>query len=208
MASRTGFRLGAYAVPHLVLPIGISFFTFHAILYVVDVYRGDADAQKSPVRGRAVPVPVSAADRGTDHPLPRDCEPARPSGRDERGIRGRRLPLHDRPRQESSDREHRRGCGGRDLRHARRAAHRGARLDRGDLLHAPDLLRLLRVLRHGDRPWRDVRIQVPGELQLPLRRAERPGVLAEVAHVALAAGFATTSMCRLAGIVSPRGVPM
>ena len=46
---RTGFRLGAYAVPHLVLPIGISFFTFHAISYVVDVYRGDADAQKSPV---------------------------------------------------------------------------------------------------------------------------------------------------------------
>ena len=36
-------------MPHLVLPIGISFFTFHAISYVVDVYRGDADAQKSPV---------------------------------------------------------------------------------------------------------------------------------------------------------------
>jgi alginate O-acetyltransferase complex protein AlgI len=45
----TGLRLGPYTVPHLVLPIGISFFTFHAISYVVDVYRGDADAQKSPV---------------------------------------------------------------------------------------------------------------------------------------------------------------
>jgi alginate O-acetyltransferase complex protein AlgI len=31
------------------LPIGISFFTFHAISYVVDVYRRDAVAQKSPV---------------------------------------------------------------------------------------------------------------------------------------------------------------
>ena len=31
------------------LPIGISFFTFHAISYVVDVYRRDATAQKSPV---------------------------------------------------------------------------------------------------------------------------------------------------------------
>ena len=37
------------AAPHLVLPIGISFFTFHAISYVVDVYRRDASAQKRPV---------------------------------------------------------------------------------------------------------------------------------------------------------------
>ena len=37
------------AVPRVLLPIGISFFTFHAISYVVDVYRGDATAQKSPV---------------------------------------------------------------------------------------------------------------------------------------------------------------
>ena len=36
-------------VPHVLLPIGISFFTFHAISYVVDVYRRDATAQKSPV---------------------------------------------------------------------------------------------------------------------------------------------------------------
>ena len=36
-------------VPRVLLPIGISFFTFHAISYVVDVYRRDAVAQKSPV---------------------------------------------------------------------------------------------------------------------------------------------------------------
>jgi alginate O-acetyltransferase complex protein AlgI len=36
-------------VPRVLLPIGISFYTFHAISYVVDVYRGDATAQKSPV---------------------------------------------------------------------------------------------------------------------------------------------------------------
>jgi alginate O-acetyltransferase complex protein AlgI len=36
-------------LPRVVLPIGISFFTFHAISYVVDVYRRDAIAQKSPV---------------------------------------------------------------------------------------------------------------------------------------------------------------
>jgi alginate O-acetyltransferase complex protein AlgI len=36
-------------VPRVLLPIGISFFSFHAISYVVDVYRQDATAQKSPV---------------------------------------------------------------------------------------------------------------------------------------------------------------
>jgi alginate O-acetyltransferase complex protein AlgI len=36
-----------FVVPSVVLPIGISFFTFHAISYVVDVYRHDAVAQKS-----------------------------------------------------------------------------------------------------------------------------------------------------------------
>ena len=40
---------GRLPVPAIVLPIGISFFTFHAISYVVDVYRRDAVAQKSPV---------------------------------------------------------------------------------------------------------------------------------------------------------------
>ena len=36
-------------VPRVLLPIGISFFAFHAISYVVDVYRRDASAQKNPV---------------------------------------------------------------------------------------------------------------------------------------------------------------
>ncbi|MGE3958851.1 MAG: MBOAT family protein [Vicinamibacterales bacterium] len=38
-----------FAAPEVLLPIGISFYTFHAISYVVDVYRRQATAQKSPV---------------------------------------------------------------------------------------------------------------------------------------------------------------
>ncbi len=36
-------------IPSFVLPIGISFFTFQAISYVIDVYRGDGEAQNNPI---------------------------------------------------------------------------------------------------------------------------------------------------------------
>ena len=38
-----------FTAPDVLLPVGISFYTFHAISYVVDVYRRQAAAQKSPV---------------------------------------------------------------------------------------------------------------------------------------------------------------
>ncbi|KRB88917.1 MBOAT family O-acyltransferase [Noviherbaspirillum sp. Root189] len=34
-------------VPEIILPLGISFFTFQGISYLIDVYRGDVNAQKS-----------------------------------------------------------------------------------------------------------------------------------------------------------------
>ncbi len=50
-ANVLGAAIGLHAMPlpRVLLPIGISFFTFHAISYVVDVHRRDATAQKSPV---------------------------------------------------------------------------------------------------------------------------------------------------------------
>ena len=50
----TGFSLSvAYSIfnidaiiPSIALPIGISFYTFQLISYVIDVYRGDVEAQK------------------------------------------------------------------------------------------------------------------------------------------------------------------
>lgn len=37
------------AIPSITLPIGISFFTFQAMSYVIDVYRGDGEAQRNPL---------------------------------------------------------------------------------------------------------------------------------------------------------------
>lgn len=36
------------SIPNIVLPIGISFFTFQAMSYVIDVYRGTGEVQKNP----------------------------------------------------------------------------------------------------------------------------------------------------------------
>ena len=42
----TGANVG---IPKIALPIGISFFTFQALSYVIDVYRGDCEIQKNPL---------------------------------------------------------------------------------------------------------------------------------------------------------------
>ncbi len=42
--------LGPIHLAAIHLPIGISFFTFQAITYVVDIHRGEASAQKNPLR--------------------------------------------------------------------------------------------------------------------------------------------------------------
>jgi len=43
----TGIR--PFTIPVIHLPIGISFFTFQAMSYVIDVYRGQTPAQKNPI---------------------------------------------------------------------------------------------------------------------------------------------------------------
>jgi alginate O-acetyltransferase complex protein AlgI len=47
LAAECGWHLWKLAPVHL--PIGISFFTFHAMSYVIDIYRGDAKVQRNPL---------------------------------------------------------------------------------------------------------------------------------------------------------------
>ncbi len=42
------WHVTTFVVPQIALPIGISFFTFHALSYVIDVYRRDAPALRNP----------------------------------------------------------------------------------------------------------------------------------------------------------------
>ena len=107
------------AVPHVVLPIGISFFTFHAISYVVDVYRGDATAQKSPVHAALYLLLFPQLIAG---PIIRYRDIADQLARrvvTARRLRRRRPPLRHRPRQEGADRQRRRRSGRPDLRACR-----------------------------------------------------------------------------------------
>ncbi|XHR27725.1 MAG: MBOAT family O-acyltransferase [Chthoniobacteraceae bacterium] len=46
----TAAHLGSIEHGPVHLPLGISFFTFHALSYLVDVYRGDSRAEKNPGR--------------------------------------------------------------------------------------------------------------------------------------------------------------
>ena len=46
----TQVGLQPFELTRVILPIGISFYIFQAISYVVDVYRGDADAAREPVK--------------------------------------------------------------------------------------------------------------------------------------------------------------
>lgn len=42
-----GFNLGAIPLGNIILPIGISFYTFHSISYLIDIYHKKSEAQKN-----------------------------------------------------------------------------------------------------------------------------------------------------------------
>ena len=62
------FRI-SLTVPQIPLPIGISFYTFQALSYTVDVWRGDVPAQRSFAKLLLYISLFSAADRRAHCPL-------------------------------------------------------------------------------------------------------------------------------------------
>ena len=122
----------------IVLPVGISFFTFQGISYLIDVFRGDVEAEPNPIVFGAYDLVLPAAHRGPDRALSR-CRAGLPRAADQQGpVRRRGRPLRPRPAQEGADRRQRvrhrqrrlRPAAGRaDLRHrlARRPRLRASR---------------------------------------------------------------------------------
>ena len=45
----SGFGFTPFQLTHVILPIGISFYVFESISYIMDVYRGDTEATRHPV---------------------------------------------------------------------------------------------------------------------------------------------------------------
>ena len=176
--------------PSIALPIGISFFTFHGISYVVDVSRGprpaDAAASVDFALYMAFFPQLVAGPIVRYHEI--DEQIRTPPPRSQRlddiaeGFPRFALGL-------SKKVDHRRPAGA--------GRRRGLRLPAGSpsfaaawlgvaRLHGADLFRLLRLLRHGDRPGPDVRLPLPRELQPAYSRRLHHGLLAPLAHDAVA----------------------
>ena len=179
----TGIGLDApLPLLHVVLPIGISFFTFQAISYVADVHSGlikpSPAARLRDLRG-VLPAPHRRADRpGPRVPAPAGS-PARPLG--DPGRPGA-LPHRRWADQEGRDRRPARYPPRRPrVRRPARALRPG--VARRDLrLRRADLLRLLGLHRHGDRAGAAPGLPVPAELQPPVHRRFAAGLLASLAH--------------------------
>ena len=127
------------------LPIGISFYTFQILSYVVDVYRGDVKAQRNfiDLAAYVAMFPQLIAGPGASHPFPRRRRRRRAAlraGAGQKGAAGERLlrAYHD----VQGER--------RPLRALLLALRRR--------LRAEHLFRFLRLQRHGHRPWAHLRL--------------------------------------------------
>ena len=175
----------------IVLPLGISFFTFQQIAYLVDAYRGEVARDgfvdyalfvtffpqliAGPIVHHSEMMPQFARPRD----LP--AEPRQPVASGSRSSssgcsRRSCWPTASRPiatpvfaaAQAGDDADPVRGLG-------RRAR-----------LHLPALFRLLRLLGHGDRARPDVRHPAAAQLQLALQGGQHHRLLAPLAHHAVA----------------------
>ena len=174
---------GGFEPLELLLPVGISFFTFQGLSYVIDVYRGDIAPERSLFRFALYiaffPQLVAGPIVRAGQLLPQLGAPLQPRrahlrpcagahlGRAVEEGRARRLP--------------RRQPGGPRVRFAvalllARGVVRGLRL------RAADLWRLFRLLRHRDRRRAAGRDPAAHQLRSAVPRRQHARLLAPLAH--------------------------
>ena len=202
-------ELGVKVSPPLfqiILPIGISFFTFQAMSYV-DRRLPRQRRSRSPLLDFAVvPLVLPAPRRRPDRAGRRVPAAAARAARPALPRRRARVPAdRRRPVQEGRDLELPRQ---RDRRPGLRRAGQ-PQLARDPLRHLrlrdPDLRRLQRLHRHRDRGRAAARHPLPAELRLAVPALLAAGLLAALAHDACRAGCATTSTSRSAATAAAGG---
>ncbi len=172
-----------FRVLTVVLPIGISFYTFHSLTYIIDLYRGHATPAKSFTDFSAFVALFPDLVAGPIIRYKTLAEQLASRSHTLTALRLRGAHLHARLRQEDP-------AGQPDGAGGRRGVQRGEPAAAGRLggragLRVPDLLRLLRLLGHGGGPGPDARLRVPEELRRALPRREHHRRLAPLAHLAL-----------------------
>ena len=165
------------------LPLGISFYTFHAMSYAIDVYRGDARAIRNYIDyacyvamfPQLVAGPIIRFQDVADQLRYRTYTAEKFA----RGVAffcfgmAKKVLLAN-------------PCGKvADLAFDAGSVEHGRRLGGHRRLCLPDLLRLLRLLRHGDRPGPDAGLRLRQELRFAVPVAVDHRILAALAHLAV-----------------------
>ncbi len=199
----------AYQPPHLdiLLPVGISFYTFHSLSYTLDVYRGVMQPTKS-LRDFVLAVsffPQLVAGpivRAGDF-LPQLVSPPRPqTGRFLWGLAMMTLGLFEKVVLADTMLS---GSADQSIR-LRWSAHRARFLDGRYRLRGANLFRFRRLFDLRDRRGALSRLSLEGQLQISLCRHRLFGFLATLAHFAfhLPARLPLFSSRRQPGWMGPR----
>ena len=188
-------------MPHLniVLPIGISFYTFHTITYIVDSYRGVIKPTRNFFEFATYVSLFSQLVAGPIVRFRQIEEDLESIGQHDAPAlaRARALVLRHRPGREGA---HRRYAGGvRRSRRSRTTSPVDGRRVAGDArLHVSAVLRLLRLQRHGGRPGLLFGLRIPQNFNSPYKAIDPVRFLAPLAHLAVERVCATISTFRSA----------
>ena len=187
--------VGRDALPMLkvVLPVGISFYTFKIVGYVVDVYRGQSPPARSLLDFACY---VSFFPQLLSGPIQRfgtidpKSDPV-PTFAEQLAARGHTLdkfswgasPVHAGIREENPPGQRGGPGGGRGLR--RGVARDGGCVVRGPGVLVPVVLRFLRLLGDGHRHRADAGLRVPAELRRAVPGRQLRRLLASMAYLAV-----------------------